>query len=226
MTSESKPDKPRILLAEDHDLVAAGICQLLETRYQVLGQVKEGKALLVAAELHRPDLILTDLSMPGLDGLEATRRLSARLPAIPVIVLTMHEDACHARAAFEAGAVGYLVKSSAPRELFDAIDEVLAGRRYLTPIVAGRVMATLLPGQANSDVARLSRRETEVAGLIGEGLENSEIAARLCIAPVTVRTHHQRILRKLQLRNRVELARYALVRGLTTLVAPEKSMRP
>lgn len=209
--------RPRVLLADDHRLMAAGVRKLLESRYQVVAIVDDSRALLETATAQRPDVILADISMPGLDGLEATRRLRRSLPEVPVIILTMHDDAGHVRAAFEAGASGYLVKSSASLELFEAIEEVLAGRRYLTSAVAGKVMGSLVSPEPAAPESPLTRREMEIAGLVARGLENSEIAARLCIAEVTVRTHFQRILRKLDLRNRVELARYALAQGWADL---------
>lgn len=213
MTSE----RPRVLLADDHGLIAAGVRELLEARCEVVAVVSDGRALLEAAMRERPDVIVTDISMPGLDGLEATRRLHRSLPDAPVIVLTMHDDAGHVKAAFEAGAVGYLVKSSAPKELFAAIDEVLAGRRYVTSDLAGRVVGSLLAPKPADPTSDLTRREAEIAGLVAQGLENAEIAERLCIAEVTVRTHYRRILRKLNLRNRVELARHALGQGRAAL---------
>ena len=129
---------------------------------------------------------------------------------MPVIVLTMHRDVEHVRAALEAGAAGYLVKSSAPSELFEAISEVLAGREYVTTAVGGKVMGSLLSSGPPPTSSPLTRREDEVASLVAQGMETSEIADHLCIAEVTVRTHIKRIFEKLGLRNRIELARYVL----------------
>ena len=204
--------KVRVLLADDHGLMAAGVRRLLESRYQVVGVVEDGRALLEAAAARRPDVILTDIAMPGLDGLEATRRLRRSLPHVPVVVLTMLDGSGHVKAALEAGAAGYLVKSSAPRELIEAIEEVLAGGTYVTPAVAGKVMGSL-----RSAEPELTEREREIAGLVAQGLETSDIAERLHIAEVTVRTHVQNSLRKLGLKNRVELARHALARGWAPL---------
>lgn len=206
----------RVLLADDHGLIAAGIRELLESRYEVVGIVANGRALVETAQAERPDVIVADLSMPEMDGLEATRELLRILPQTPVLILTMHDDAAHVQAAFEAGASGYLVKSSAPRELFEAVREVLAGGRYLTPVIAGQVMGALTAPPIVPRKSLLTPREIEVATLVGEGLENTEIADRLCIAEVTVRTHFHRILHKLELRNRVELARHALTQGWTS----------
>ena len=211
-------DEPsaRVLLADDHQLVAQGVAGLLETRYQVIGVVDSAQALREAAASENPDVILTDISMPGLDGLEITRQLRRTMPETPVIMLTMHDDVGHAKAAFEAGAAGYLVKSSAPLELFEAIEQVLAGRRYLSSAIASKMMDTWLNTEGVEE-AKLSEREREVAGLVGQGLENPEIAEQLCIAKVTVRSHLLRIQRKLGLKNRVAIARYAISQGWASL---------
>ncbi len=190
----------RVLLADDHGLMAAGVRGLLESRYEVAGVAGDGRALFEMAMAERPDVIVTDISMPGLDGLEATRWLRQNLPEVPVLILTVHDDAGHVKAAFEAGAAGYLVKSSAPLELFEAIEEVLAGRRYVTSAVAGKVMGSLLSPEPAAPASPLTPRELELAALVARGLENPEIAERLCIAEVTVRTHLLNILRKLELR--------------------------
>ncbi len=213
-------ERPCVLLADDHDLVAAGVRGLLEARYDVTAVVGDGRALLEAAHASPPDVIVTDLSMPGIDGIEATRRLHHIVPGVPVVILTMHDDVEHVRAAFEAGAAGFLVKSSAPLELFTAIDTVLAGRRYVTSTLAGEMMDSLLTRQPTMPESPLTDREAEIAGLVAEGLDNSEIAGRLCVAEVTVRTHILNIVRKLGFKNRVELARYALGQGLASLEEP------
>lgn len=210
-------ERPRVLLAEDHLLIGEGIRELLIPRYDVIGIVADGESLVERAMAGKPDVVVTDVSMPGLDGIEATRRLSRCLPEMRVIVLTVYDDERHVRAAFEAGAAGYLVKSSDLRELFEAIEVVLAGRRYLTPRVAGQVLDSFLPSQPKDGAALLTRREIEIASLVSEGLENAEIAGRLCIAEVTVRTHFRHILRKLALKNRVEVARHALGQGWSSL---------
>lgn len=209
--------RTRVLLADDHRLVAEGIRELLATRHEVIGIASDGHSLIATALAEVPDVVLADISMPGLDGLAATRHLRGKLPGVPVILLTMHDDAGHVKAAFEAGAAGYLVKSSAPRELFTAIEEVLAGRSYVTPALAAKALGFSHPRDPEPDAAALSPRESEVATLVGRGLSNAEIAAALGIAEVTVRTHYHRVLDKLGLRNRVELARYAISQGLASV---------
>lgn len=150
--------------------------------------------------------------MPGLDGLEVIRQLRRSGSSAAILVLTMHEDIAHARSAFAAGASGYLVKRSAPWELKQAIEEVLRGRRYVTGLVAEKLMKFPSPEPTGLEAA-LSPREVEVSNLVALGLENAEIAKQLGIAEVTVRAHFSRILQKLQLRNRVELARHILNHG-------------
>ena len=152
-----------------------------------------------------------------LDGLKVTRRLHQDLPKTPVIVLTMHDDSGRLKAVSDAGAAGYLVKSSAARELLAAISEVLTGRRNQTSGAVGNVMSSFLDPKPKPAKSSLSPREMEISALVTQGLETAEIADRLCIAEVTVRTHYHRILRKLDLRNRVELTHYALSRGWTSL---------
>jgi len=209
--------RPRVLLADDHGLLAAGICRLLEKRYEVVGIVDNGRALIKALRVERPDVILTRLSMLAMSSLEATRELRRSLSETPVIVLTMNDDPNCVKAAFAAGAVGYLTKSSAPRELFEAIRQVLAGGRYLNSFIAGQVIGTLITPEPAVAESPLTPREIEIAALVGGGLENVEIADRLCIAEVTVRTHFYRTLQKLQIRNRVQLARHALAEGWVSL---------
>ncbi len=210
-------ERQRVLLADDHGLIAEAFRELLELHYDVVGVAGDGRELVEAAATCDPDVILTDISMPGIDGLEATRKLRGSLPEVPVIVCTMHERAGHVKAAFEAGAAGYVVKSSSPQELFDALEQVLAGGRYVSPVVAGGLLDSLLAPERAVPDSPLTPREIEIAGLVARGLESAEIAERLCISDVTVRTHCQRALRKLGLRNRIELARYALAQGWAEL---------
>lgn len=207
----------RILLVDDHQLVAFALRKLLETRHEVVEIATSGRQMLELAPVLRPDVILTDITMPDLDGLEATRRLSSGQLRIPVIILTMHDGPEQVRAAFEAGASGYLVKGADPRELFEAISTVLAGGRFLSPTVGGDVIRSFVFPAATLTSSSLTDRETEIAALVGAGLDNSEISSRLCIAEVTVRSHCLKIGSKLGLKNRVEIARHALSQGWATL---------
>ena len=204
---------PKVLLADDHRLVAQGIAGLLSSRFEVVGIVDNGQDLCREASVKSPDVVVTDISMPDLDGLQVTRELRRAQPTVPVVVLTMHDDPGHAKDAFQSGASAYVVKSCAPFELFDAIDKVLAGERYVSPVVAGKMLDLWIDSPSETKPEPLSRREWQVARLVADGLENAEIAERLCIAQVTVRTHLLHIQRKLGLKNRVAIARFALERG-------------
>lgn len=205
--------KPPCLVLADHErLVAEGIGRLLDEHFDEIDVVDDGRALLDVAVRRRPDLILTDISMPVVDGLEVTRRLRRSLPEVPVVILARHRGLAYARAALEAGARGYLTRAVTSQELLFAVDEVLAGNPYVTPSVASVLMTSILSPAPPADPSQspLTSREQEIAERVAEGLETVEIAARLFIAEVTVRTHLRRILRKLGLRNRVELTRHVL----------------
>ncbi len=208
--------RPRILLADDHPMMLAGLCKLLEPEHAVVGAVTDGRALLAAAERLLPDLVITDIEMPGLDGIEATLRLQAALPLVRVLILSIHAEPSCVHAAFDAGACGYLLKTSAPEEIERAVREVLADRFYVSPAVARTAIARTaclerLPRAA--DEAVLTAREAEILCLVAEGLGNKQIALRLGLAVPTVRTHLNRVYEKLRVESRVELALYAAQAG-------------
>lgn len=204
--------RPRVLLADDHPLMLLGLRKLLEPECEVVGVVTDGTALLAAAESERPDLIVTDISMPGLDGITATRRLREILPGVRVIVLSFHSEPSWVRAAFEAGAFGYLTKGSVPEEIEVAVREVLQDRFYVSPQVArAAVLPELVKVESASPEAGevLTPREADIVRLVGAGLGNKEIASRLGVAVTTVRTHLSSVYDKLRPASRVELALYA-----------------
>ena len=209
----------RVLLADDHPLMFTGLRMLLEPELEVVGTVTDGQALLDAAERLRPDLVITDISMPGLDGIEATRRLQASLPEVRVLILSINTEPFCVRAAFEAGAWGYLVKTSAPEEIELAVREVLADRFYVSPAVARAAVGPALPPKSPppAEDAVLTPREEEILRLVAEGLGNRQIASRLGMAVTTVRTHLSSVYGKLQVKTRVELALYANAHGTSTL---------
>lgn len=203
--------KPRVLLADDHGLLLDAFTRLLEPEFDVVGRATDGRALVRTAVALRPDVIVADVSMPELNGLEAARQVREALPRVRLVFLTVHEDAEVASAAFRAGASGFLVKSSAGAELSRAIRDALAGRRYLTPRVAGGdVRALPASASAASPVDRLSPREREVLQLLAEGRSMKEIAARLAIAERTVAFHKYRLMDKLSLRTTAELVQLAV----------------
>ena len=206
---------PRVLLADSHPVVLAGLRRLLEPELEVVATVTDGQALLEAAERLRPDLVITDIAMPGLDGIGATRLLQAVLPEVRVLILSIHAEPSWVRAAFEAGAWGYLTKSSALEEIERAVREVLADRFYVSPAVARSVLGPASPRECppQGEVEALTSRELEILRLVAEGLGNRQIAGRLGMAVTTVRTHLSSVYGKLQVKTRVELALYAAKAG-------------
>jgi len=204
--------RPRVLLADDHPLMLAGLRKLLEPELEVVATATDGPALLAAAERLRPDLVITEISMPGIDGIEATRWLQAAVPSVRVLILTIHAEPSCVRAAFEAGACGYLTKTSAPEEIERAVREVLADRFYVSPAVA-RAAVTGPRNLESPPQAALTSRELDILHLVGKGLGNKQIAQRLGVAVTTVRTHLSSVYEKLRLGSRVELALYAVQAG-------------
>jgi len=208
--------RPRLLLADDHPLMLEGLKKLLEPGFEVVGMAANGPALLEAAKVLRPDLVVTDISMPGMDGIEATRRLSELVPAARVLILSVHTESSWVSAAFEAGACGYLTKISAPEEIENAVREVLRGNFYVSPAVAGAFVGRVKGDFAETAPARrpaagepLTPRELDIVRLVGKGLCNKDIALQLGVAVTTVRTHLNKVYDKLDSGSRVELALYA-----------------
>ena len=201
----------RVLLADDHPVMLLGLRTLLEQELEVVGTVTDSQALLDAAEHLRPDLVITDIAMSGFDGIEATRWLKASLPDVRVLILSVHTEPSWVRAAFEAGALGYLTKSSAPEEIELAVREVLAGRFYISPAVARAAVGPAFHPESarQAEGAALTPREMEILRLVADGLGNRQIASRLGMAVTTVRTHLSSVYGKLQVKTRVELALYA-----------------
>jgi DNA-binding NarL/FixJ family response regulator len=202
-----------VLLADDHTIVAQGLASLLREDFDLVGTVGDGQALIEAAQRLRPDVIVADMAMPVMDGLEALRRLKAARPDTKVIFLTMHVDAQLATAALRAGASGYVLKHSAGEELVTAIQEVLQGRTYLTPLIAQDVLTSLMATEKPAPVT-LTPRQCEVLRLIAEGRRMKEIAALLQLSTRTVETHKYEMMRALSVRSTAELVRYAIHLGL------------
>jgi DNA-binding NarL/FixJ family response regulator len=199
------------LLADDHSLVAAGIRAMLDPVYDVVGTVDNGRALVEAAEQLKPEIILLDVSMPELNGVEAARRLRKLVPRAKLIFVTMHTDATVVREAMRAGGSGYVVKQSAPTELMTAIETVLKGRSYLTPLVTRDFVDGALATQTlTRSFGRLTARQREVLQLVAEGCSNKEIATRLGISPKTVEFHRSGILQTLRLKTTADLIKYAV----------------
>jgi DNA-binding NarL/FixJ family response regulator len=212
--------KLRILLADDHAVVREGLKAVLNAQpgLEVVGEAADGvEALARAAELD-PDVVVVDISMPGLTGAQVTARLKEARPDRKVLALTVHEDKSYLRRLLEAGASGYVLKQSATAEIVHAIRAVAAGGTYIDPALAGTVVGPFVgrPDAEETPPNGLSEREEEVVSLIAQGYSNKEIAARLKLSVKTVETYKARSLEKLGMRSRVDLVRYATQRGWLT----------
>lgn len=204
--------KTRVLLAEDHTVVAEGLQSLLKDSFELVGMVHDGRALLVAAETLRPDVIVTDISMPLLNGIDAIRQIRARRPDARIIVLTMHRDTHLAAEAFRAGVSGYLLKISPAEELVQAIREVAQGRSYVTSMLAKDLITLLIEsGAAPRDGgSALTPRQREVLQLIAEGRTMKEVAGVLDISPRTAESHKYDIMQALGVQTTAELIQCAI----------------
>jgi DNA-binding NarL/FixJ family response regulator len=204
----------RVLLADDHRLMREGTAALLasDDRLEVVGLASDGREALALAERRSPDVVLLDLNMPVLGGLEACAALREREPAPEVLMLTVSDEEPDLYAALRVGASGYLLKDMAPAELIEAVLAVARGEPRIAPEMASRMLAELA-GAADAaprdPLDALSEREREVLGLMADGLRNREIAERLVISEATVKTHVRHVLEKLRLRNRAEAAAFA-----------------
>ena len=203
-----------VLIADDHAIVAQGIASLLKAHgFDVVGTVGDGQQLVAEATRLRPDVIVTDVSMPGLTGMDVLSRLKAERIDSRIIVLTMHNDGELATRALRAGASGFLLKDSAGEELVSAIEQVVQGRIYLTPAVTKDVMALMQTAPAVGD-APLTERQRDVLRLIVEGRRMKEIASSLNLSTRTVETHKYEMMQTLGVHSTAELVRYALERRL------------
>jgi len=208
-------NRPRILLADDHALMAEALQLLLQAHFDVLGRVSDGRALLKAAEELKPDLVIVDIAMPLLNGLDAGERLKALHPEIKVIYLTQNREPRIAAEAFRRGASGYLLKDSAASELTTAIHEALRGKSYVSPSVASGMLGHSLDATAEAvSLRELSPRERDVLQLLAEGKSMKEVAAVLDISPRTVEFHKYRIMELLRVRTTAELVQQAIKMGL------------
>lgn len=205
--------RAKILLADDHAIVAEGLATLLKDDFEFVGAVRDGNELVEAARKLRPDVIVADIAMPVLSGMEALRRLKAIKSEAKVIFLTMHADAQLAGEAFRAGASGYVLKNSAGEELITAIDEVLQGRTYLTPLMTKDVIENLTAPPPSAQ-PKLTPRQRDVLRLIAEGRRMKEIASALGLSTRTVETHKYEMMRGLGVESTAELVRYAIQIGL------------
>jgi len=201
-----------VLLADDHRIVAEGLKKLLEPEFELVGVVEDGFALLKVAAEKKPDVIVTDISMPGLNGIEALEELKKKNPKVHVVVLTMHRNVAYARRALDAGALGYVLKNSAPEELVMAVRAAAAGRAFITPAIAGEVLQSVQSGDdALADpVRKLTLRQREILRLLTDGCSAKVIARRLKISPRTVEFHKYSMMDTLGVSTSAELIRFAL----------------
>jgi DNA-binding NarL/FixJ family response regulator len=208
--------RARLLLADDHTLLREGLRFLLEPEFEVAGSVEDGQALLAAAERLTPDVILLDISMPFLNGIDAARRLRKIVPSAKLIFLTMHADADYVAAAFRAGAAGYLLKRAAGSELLTAIRDVLNGRRYVSPLLGSNTVELLIAATKPEGKwpHALTPRRRQVLQLVAEGRTRKEIAELLSISVKTVEFHKAMIMRELNLRTSADFTMYAIEHGL------------
>lgn len=210
--------RPRVLLADDHKLLLEAFRKLLEPECEIVGSVTDGRALVATAQQLRPDVIVLDISMPLLNGLDAARQIKQRLPAVKLIFLTVNEDPDLVTEAFRVGGSAYLLKNSAASELFKAIEEVLQGRVYLTPLVAGSVVESLMQDSGRGRMTdRLTPRQREVLQLLAEGRTMKEAASILKVKPRTVAFHKYRLMDELHLKTNADLLQFAIKQKIISL---------
>ena len=207
----NRMSRPRVILADDHTLLLEAFQKLLNDDCDIVGMVSDGRALLAATDSLRPDVVVVDISMPLLNGIDAARQIKQALPDTRIIFLTMNEDPDLAAAAFRAGASGYLLKRSAASELQTAIREVMRRRSYVTPLVTEGLMGSMLQGPESAHGAQqLTPRQREVVQLVAEGHSMKEVGHILNIAPRTVAFHKYRIMEQLKIRTTAELIQFAI----------------
>lgn len=212
----------RILIADDHKIVRDGLRSLLEKQpnMEVVAEAENGRKAVSLAIRRRPQVVIMDISMPDLNGIEATRQMLKELPDLKVIALSMHSDRRYILGMFQAGAAGFLLKDCAFQELASAIDTVAANKPYLSPSIARTVLEDFVRGPASSRPSApdvLTAREREVLQLLAEGWSTKKIASHLHVSAKTVETHRRRIMEKLGLNGIAELTKYAIREGLTSL---------
>ncbi len=209
--------RPRVLLADDHRLFREAIAQLLQAQCDVVGTVADGRSLLDAAPDLHPDIVVLDVGMPLLNGLDAARQLLLRMPAVKVIFLTVSEDADLAAEAFRSGASGYLLKNSAAAELLQAVREVSQGRSYVTPLVTRGLVGSFLHDPAPARKRELSLRQREVLQLLAEGRTAKEVGRILKITARTVAFHKYEMMRELGIRTAAELVQFAVKKHIVSV---------
>ena len=207
----------KVALIDDHPIVRQGLRNLLQTEpsFQIVAEADDGITGLELVQRVRPDVLIVDLMMPGLNGLDLIKQVLKRLPRLRIVVLSMQSADSYVVEALQSGAAGYVLKETGPGEIIQAIKAVAAGDRYLSPKLAGRVLDSSSGRKKIADpYDTLTPREREILHLIIEGHTNVQIAARLVLSPRTVELHRSRIMKKLDLHNQTDIFRYALERGI------------
>jgi DNA-binding NarL/FixJ family response regulator len=202
--------RPRVLLADDHTLLLGAFEKLLSPECDIVGQVSDGRALVTAAETLKPDIIVLDISMPLLNGLEAGRQIKLRTRDVRLVFLTMNEDTDLAAEAFRSGASAYLLKRSATSELLTAIHEVMRGHSYITPLITEGLVGALMHGEDRAPGQELTPRQREVLQLLAEGRSMKQVADLLNLSTRTVAFHKYRMMQQLKVKSNAELVQYAV----------------
>ena len=210
-------NRPRVLLADDHRMVAEGLKGVLADEFEVVGVVEDGRAMVAAANKLQPDVVVADISMPHLNGIDALPRLKKDNPDIKVVMLTMHPDASYARRALAAGALGFVLKHAAPAELVMAIRAALRGKTFMTPALAGEVLQEIQHGRQLTNVTSLTPRQREILQLLVEGRSAKEIAEKLAISARTVEFHKYQMMETQGLHSSAELIHFAIKHGIVTI---------
>lgn len=209
--------RPRVLLVDDHCIVVEGLKRLLQGEFELVGEVSDGYALLGAVKTTHPDVVVADISMPRLNGIDAMALVRKEHPRLRFVVLTMHHEVAYARRALETGASGYVLKHSASGELVTAIRAALDGRTYITPMIAGEVIQAMRNATSIDRNPKLTPRQRAILQMLAEGLSAKETAARLDISARTVEFHKYQLMQTLHLHNTAELIRYAIREHLIAL---------
>ena len=211
--------RPRVLLADDHRMVAEGLMSLLAPEFELVGVVENGRALVEEAKRLRPDVIVADISMPQLNGIEAMAQLKEQNREVRVVFLTMHQEVAYARRALDAGASEYVLKHSAPAELVAAIRAALEGKTYVTPALAGEVLLDMSrePAGARDPVASLTPRQRQILQLLAEGRSAKEIGEELGISSRTVEFHKYQLMEALDIHTSAELIHFAIKHGIVEI---------
>lgn len=210
--------RPRVLLADDHRMLIDALKRVLEPRCEVVGEVSDGRALVEAADALQPDVVVLDIAMPRLNGLDAARELKSKMPRVKLIFMTMHEDPYLVGEAFRAGGSAFLLKEAAASELIDALDQVLKGGSYVTPSAAqGLNEISLRPPRSRNHTPEPTPRQRAVIQLLAEGRSMKEVADELKITSRTVAAHKYAVMELLQLKTNAELFQYALKHRIVSI---------